>query len=111
MVKQATPPEVNKLRGSVRMIDVREPHEFNDALGHVEGAELVPLATVATAAARWDKSAPLVMICRSSGRSGRAADLLASMGFKDVTNMVGGMLAWNENRLPVARGESSAFAG
>lgn len=102
MIKQASPEDVLTLRGKVRLIDVREPAEYTGELGHVDGAELVPLATVPTAAAKWDKRAPIVCICRSGGRSGRAAEALAGMGFADVTNMVGGMLAWNEKKLPVA---------
>lgn len=102
MLKNATPQDVNALRGKVHIIDVREPSEWTGELGHVAEAELVPLATVATAAAKWDKQAPIVCICRSGGRSGRAAETLVSLGFRDVTNMVGGMLAWNQSGLPVA---------
>lgn len=101
MIKQASPEQVLALRGKVRMIDVREPAEFTGELGHVADAELVPLATVPSAATAWDRRAPIVCICRSGGRSGRAAEALAGMGFADVTNMVGGMLAWNEKKLPV----------
>jgi rhodanese-related sulfurtransferase len=42
-------------------------------------------------------------VCRSGGRSARAAALLASVGFRRPMNMVGGMLAWNEARLAVER--------
>lgn len=89
--------------GAARLIDVREPHEYSGELGHVAHSELVPLATVNDAAAKWDREQPLVMICRSGARSGRAAAALAAMGFKSVHNMVGGMLAWNEAGLPTRR--------
>lgn len=101
-LKHATTHDVNKLRGKVRIIDVREPSEWTGELGHVAEAELVPLATVGTAANGWDRNAPIVCICRSGGRSGRAAEQLVGMGFKDVTNMTGGMLAWKDAGLPVA---------
>lgn len=91
------------VRGKVRFVDVREPVEWAGELGHIEGAELVPLATVAQAAAGWDRAAEVVLVCRSGGRSGRATAQLASMGFSGVYNMVGGMLAWNDAKLPVAR--------
>lgn len=87
----------------VRRVDVREPDEFTGELGHVDGAELVPLATVATAAAAWDREAPLLVICRSGGRSGRAASTLRAMGFRHVYNLRGGMLGWNDLMLPVVR--------
>jgi rhodanese-related sulfurtransferase len=87
----------------VRRIDVRETPEFTDALGHAAGAELVPLATLEAAARAWDRAAEVVVICRSGGRSGKGAALLVTLGFSRVVNMVGGMLAWNDARLPTER--------
>ncbi len=86
-----------------RLIDVREPHEYTGDLGHIAGAELVPLATVGAAAAAWDRDADVVLICRSGNRSGRAAAALVSMGFKGLINLSGGMLAWGAAGLPVTR--------
>lgn len=78
-----------------RIIDVRQPEEFEAELGHLEGAELVPLATVASAASAWAVSAHLLLVCRSGGRSGVACSQLAGRGFSNLTNLRGGMLAWN----------------
>lgn len=86
-----------------RLIDVREPDEFVGELGHVAGAELVPLATVGQAAAGWPRDQTLVMICRSGGRSARAARELVGLGFTTVMNLQGGMLAWNAVSLPIVR--------
>lgn len=97
------PARVAEARGTVRVIDVREPHEHRGELGHPVGAELVPLATLPQAAQRWDREREIVLVCRSGARSARAAALLASMGFRRVMNMAGGMLAWNEAGLPVSR--------
>ncbi len=82
--------------GAIRLIDVREPGEFTGELGHIVDAELVPLATVSAAAQKWDRTEPLVTICRSGGRSGTAAALLESMGFQHVASMNGGMMIWND---------------
>lgn len=101
--KDVSPQLVQQTLGQVRLIDVREPGEYSAELGHIPGSELVPLATVLDAAARWDRDAEVVMVCRSGGRSGRAAQGLAAMGFRRVMNMVGGMLAFNAAGLPVAR--------
>jgi rhodanese-related sulfurtransferase len=97
------PTQLAALGPQVRIVDVREPHEFTGELGHIRGAELVPLGTVDAAAKSWRKDDEIVMVCRSGGRSGSAAASLATMGFFRVMNMVGGMLAWNEARLPVER--------
>ncbi len=101
--REASPEAVVALRGKVRTVDVREPDEFTGELGHIEGAELVPLATVESAATKWNKDAELVLVCRSGGRSGRAAEALVRMGFSRVVNMTGGMLAVQAAKLPSVR--------
>ena len=90
-------------RSLKRVIDVREPGEFAGELGHIEGAELVPLATLPEAARTWPRDAELVVVCRSGARSSRAAEVLRELGFERVVNMSGGMTAWNAAGLPVAR--------
>jgi glyoxylase-like metal-dependent hydrolase (beta-lactamase superfamily II)/rhodanese-related sulfurtransferase len=98
------PPEwVAANAGTVRLVDVREPSEFTGELGHVPGAELVPLASLEHAAATWDRASPIVTICRSGGRSGKAALQLRERGFEKIASMRGGMQAWHERRLPVER--------
>ncbi len=87
----------------VALIDVREPPEFTGELGHVPGATLVPLATLAEVATAWDLERDIVLVCRSGGRSARAATELVQRGFQHVYNLRGGMLAWNEAQLPVER--------
>ncbi len=86
-----------------RLVDVREVDEFNNELGHVAGSALTPLATLEAAAGSWDREAPVVVICRSGGRSAKAALALQGRGFTKVASLRGGMLAWNAMRLPIAR--------
>jgi glyoxylase-like metal-dependent hydrolase (beta-lactamase superfamily II)/rhodanese-related sulfurtransferase len=95
------PGVVSALGPKIALVDVREPAEFTGELGHVPGASLVPLATLADAAATWDRDREIVLVCRSGGRSARAATELANRGFRNLYNLRGGMLAWNEARLPV----------
>lgn len=87
----------------VRIIDVREPHEFVGELGHVPGATSVPLAGVPAQAMTWDKAQTYVLVCRSGGRSAQAAQFLTRAGFARVINLVGGMLAWNQAGLKTER--------
>jgi rhodanese-related sulfurtransferase len=101
--RDVTPAAALAARGSVRLVDVREPDEFYGELGHIDGAELVPLATVMAAAADWDRSAEVILVCRSGNRSGRAAAALASAGFERVMNLAGGMIAYGAAGLPIAR--------
>lgn len=82
---------------------MRQPTEFTGELGHVPGATLVPLGSLPEAAETWDREAPLVVICRSGGRSATAAARLVIAGFRRVMNMSGGMLAYSAQRLPTER--------
>ncbi|MCG7335415.1 rhodanese-like domain-containing protein [Sporosarcina sp. ACRSM] len=76
---------------TLHLVDVREADEV--AEGIIPGAIHIPLGEVPTRMEELDKSKPYIFICRSGGRSGRATDFLTEEGY-DVTNMVGGMLAW-----------------
>jgi len=86
-----------------RLLDVREPPEFVSELGHVAGSELVPLGNLPASLARFEGEArEIVVICRSGMRAGKAADFLAQNGYRTRV-MTGGMLAWNEAKLPIER--------
>jgi rhodanese-related sulfurtransferase len=105
-------------RGEVRVVDVREHLEFCGALGHIDGAELVPLAMLEAAAQDWDRAVPLVLVCAYGTRSGKAALLLRERGFERVASLHGGMRRWAELDLPAVevRGgggsqEADAFLG
>jgi glyoxylase-like metal-dependent hydrolase (beta-lactamase superfamily II)/rhodanese-related sulfurtransferase len=91
-----------------RLIDVREVDEYVGNLGHIDSAELVSLGTLAHVAAAWDRAAPVVLVCRSGGRSAKAAMEMRALGFKKVASMRGGMTRWNESHLPVVRTPSIA---
>lgn len=90
-ITQVSPAELSALPPAVRFIDVREPSEYE--ADHLERAELVPLGTLFSASRGWDKSAPLLIICRSGNRSSRGAQELLSLGFQNVMNLAGGMMA------------------
>jgi glyoxylase-like metal-dependent hydrolase (beta-lactamase superfamily II)/rhodanese-related sulfurtransferase len=79
---------------AVRLVDVREHLEFCGPLGHIEGAELVPLAALAERTRDWERGAPVVTVCAYGTRSGKAARLLADQGFTRVTSLHGGMVRW-----------------
>lgn len=89
--------------GKVYLVDVREPMEWTGPLGHVASAELVPMQTVPEKAKSWDKAQEIVLICKSGGRSAQVGRWLRAQGFESVINVRGGMMAWNEAGLPVAK--------
>ena len=76
-------------------IDVREPYEnqeFN------LGAELIPLGNIGNALSEYadHKEDEIVVHCRSGARSAIARDFLQQNGFKNVRNLIGGVLAWRD---------------
>jgi rhodanese-related sulfurtransferase len=83
------------------VLDVREPFEF--AEGHVEGSLLVPLGTISARVGDFPKDEPVYVFCRSGNRSLQVAQMLVDVGYTDVRNVEGGIIAWNNARLPVAR--------
>ena len=90
-------------RRQVRLVDVREPAEYDGELGHIEGAELLPLGGLRGALAGWDRDTSLVLVCRSGGRSAQAALMLEAAGFSRVANLAGGMIAWRGAGLPTVQ--------
>ena len=81
---------------NVQLVDVRELEEFDE--GHVVGAVLIDVNEsdfMEKAMATLDKQRPVAVYCRSGRRSARAASMLSSQGFR-VTNLDGGVLAWQD---------------
>lgn len=101
--REVSPESVEPLLAELRVVDVREPHELGGELGHIEGAVLAPLGRLTQEAVGWARHAPTLVVCRSGGRSGRAATLLAQLGFTQVFHLTGGMVAWAAAGLPVVR--------
>ena len=93
-----------------RVIDVREGYEFRGPLGFIDCAELVPLSTVKEHAGRLKGGRPLLVVCRSGKRSGKACETLVELGCEYVTNLAGGMIGWNRASLPVLHAEPGSLA-
>jgi rhodanese-related sulfurtransferase len=84
---------------SARLIDVREYPEF--AEGHIEGSELVPLATLSKACQTWSRTEEIVLVCRSGRRAEQARQTLATKGFQSTTVLEGGTEAWKDAGKPL----------
>jgi sulfur dioxygenase len=116
-IPEVVPEWVAAHLGEFRLVDVREPEEWTGPLPALTAAERVPLATVVEAAAAWPRDAAVVLVCRSGGRSGRAALELAQRGFARAVSMRGGMTLWQQLRLggqgkaPTAASAGTCAAG
>lgn len=81
---------------ALNLVDVREVSEHDE---FNIGGILLPLGNIRVGeieSIEHLKENEVYLYCRSGNRSGQAALILESMGFTNVTNVVGGMLAWNE---------------
>jgi sulfur dioxygenase len=106
-VPEITSEWLHEHAAGVRLIDVRQPQEWSGELGHIEGAELIPLSALLDQLSSLNKSDAIVLVCRSGGRSAQAAQQLESAGFARVANLSGGMIAWRGARLPVVAGDEA----
>lgn len=91
-------------RDKAVVIDVCEPDEF--AAGHIVGAKNIPLGQLETKLAGTvkNKSLPLVLVCQSGMRSGRAVAIAKKLGYEQAQSMGGGLAAWKTASLPVEKG-------
>ena len=83
---------------ATQVLDVRRPGEWNS--GHIAQASHRPLHELEAHARELDRNSPVAIVCASGFRSSIATSLLERAGFPTVTNVVGGMNAWNQANLP-----------
>lgn len=100
-VWDVAPEEVLALESDLQIVDVRGPDEYVGELGHIAGSKLLPLDILPAELDELDSDRPVVFVCRSGARSARASQFAQSQGWDQVFNMQGGMLLWNEKKLPV----------
>lgn len=87
-----------RLEQGALIVDVREQNEYDEA--HIPGSRLLPLSEFAERYQELPKDRPLIMQCRSGARSGRATEFLLGNGYREVVNLAGGILAWEDADLP-----------
>lgn len=85
------------------LVDVREPDEYRG--GHIPNALSLPLSGLATGLKQIEKhmARPIIVCCRTSQRSARAAVALRKHGFASVQVLAGGITTWQGENLPVVK--------
>lgn len=99
-LREITPEWVAEHRGDVHVLDVRSAAEFDAELGHLEGAQLIPLDELRTRASEVPADRPVVVVCQTGRRSALGTQILAKAGMERVANLAGGMLMWRTLGLP-----------
>lgn len=101
-IKQVGPQEAVMLfnHQDALVLDVREQSEFKD--GHITKAKHVPLGQLKNQLTSLEKykDKPVVVVCRTGSRSGHACGILRKAGFSNVSNLAGGIMAWEQAGLP-----------
>ncbi len=78
----------------VRLIDVREPYEFE--IARVAGAELLPMSRLPVWIETLDPQDELIVMCHHGIRSAHVCQFLISRGFTNVSNLTGGIDLWSD---------------
>lgn len=92
----------------LQLVDVREAVEFAGL--RIGLADLLPLAELEQRAGELERDRPIVCICRSGQRSNVAARKLAALGFPAVSQLQGGLIAWEQAGLPLERVAQAPWA-
>lgn len=85
------------------ILDVREDKEVQG--GKIQGARHITLGQLPSKLSELEKSkqSPVLVYCRSGSRSSHASQVLTKAGFEDVSNLAGGILAWESANLPIEK--------
>lgn len=88
---------------NIQLIDVRTPEEFNE--GHIANAVNINFLADDFEAnvANLDKEKPVMVYCKSGGRSAKASARLKELGFKNITDLEGGISNWNSADKPTVK--------
>ena len=108
-IKDVTPQEAftliqdNQNNPDFVIIDVRTPQEF--VAEHIENATNIDFYSEAfrDTLNTLDKNKTYLIYCRSGGRSGSALDIMAELNFREVYNILGGILSWQAAELPTTK--------
>lgn len=83
------------------VLDVRTENEWNS--GHIAGAHHIHGGKLEDRYVEVPRDRPVAVVCGSGYRASIASSFLKREGYKDVTNVLGGMAAWKAAELPMVK--------
>jgi glyoxylase-like metal-dependent hydrolase (beta-lactamase superfamily II)/rhodanese-related sulfurtransferase len=99
-IMEISPEWVARHRGEVHVLDVRTPVEWSGELGHLEGAQLIPIDELRARVAEVPTDKPVVAVCQTGRRAAMATLILGKAGVAHTANIAGGMVRWRDLGLP-----------
>ncbi|MEJ2060061.1 MAG: rhodanese-like domain-containing protein [Gammaproteobacteria bacterium] len=103
--RQVSPAEAVRLinQDETLLLDVRDANEVRT--GVIGGAKHIPLADLTKRVDELEKfrDKTILAYCRSGSRSAQACSQLLKRDFKNVVNLKGGIMAWQEANLPLSK--------
>lgn len=102
-VSLISPEELNEKLGTIQLIDVRTPEEFQE--GHLENAQNMNYYDddFKQQLSVLDKNQKVYVYCKKGGRSASAAELMSEMGFTEIYDLEGGMDKWKDKGLKTVK--------
>lgn len=93
---------ISKLEG-VQLVDIRTPSEFSE--GYIIGAQNIDYWSpdFDKRIETLDKSKPVIIYCKSGGRSAKCAVKLKDKGFGKIYDLEGGISQWMLQGMPVEK--------
>ena len=103
--RSVSPMELSRLVNHEQavLIDTRSSEEF--AAGHITKSRNIPLDDIESSAKKLEKfkKRPMVLICQSGNRAGKAAAKLRKLQFDKLFQLSGGLIEWRKENLPLEK--------
>jgi rhodanese-related sulfurtransferase len=110
LVKEICPTATQKwVANGALLVDVRETNEVAELSYDVPNIIHIPLTQFEERYTEIPKDKEIVMVCKSGGRSLRAAGFLVNHGYDKVVNMQHGMIRWAQKGFPTIGNTASVL--
>jgi rhodanese-related sulfurtransferase len=109
LVKEICPTTTQRwVANGALLVDVREANEVAELAYDVPNLMHIPLTQFEERFTEIPKDRDVVMVCKSGGRSLRAAGFLVNHGYDKVVNMKHGLIRWAQKGFPT-KGDTSSI--
>ena len=95
------PSSLTTLSEDFLLLDVRERFEFNTYRADFPKSRNIPFSEFDEELPNLQRNRKLILICNNGLRSQTAVQFLTERGFSDVSYVMGGLVKWQQNGLPM----------